>query len=121
MNNALQTLSRERLEAHAMQHFRNDVLDTILYNAPIDLADEAVEQVENTVLAQARELVSRLNDDYLRDQHYMDIMVSDAMSETRDLLRKAAARQAWINQQRTRTWTTMREVVEAGYIEANDR
>jgi uncharacterized protein (DUF1778 family) len=101
MNNALQTLSRERLEAHAMQQFRNDVLDAILYNAPGDLADEAVEQVENNVLAQAKEFISRLNDVYLRDEHYMNIMVGDATSETRDLLRKAAKRQAWISQRRT--------------------
>jgi hypothetical protein len=85
-----------------MQHFKNEVWDTVLHNDPGTLPESVIEAIEDRVLADAVELISRLNDDCLRDKKYMNIMIGDANSDTRNQLRKAAARQAWEKQRRTR-------------------
>ena len=100
MPHALQTDFRELHKLWAMQHFRNEVWNTILYHGPGTLPESAIEEIENNALADAEELVSRLSKENLRDRRYMNIMICDAISDTKDRLRKAVARQGWIMRQR---------------------
>lgn len=94
MIHALHTETRELLEAYALQHFRNEVWEAVLHNASFNLPDTTVVRIEQRVLADAQELISRLTAARLRDPRYMNIMITDAISQTKDLLRKAAAQQA---------------------------
>lgn len=81
-----------------MQHFRNEVSAAILLNAPCDLPEATIEEIEESVLADAKALTARLNLQRLRDSRFMNIMFNDAISETKHRLRKAAARQALANE-----------------------
>jgi len=102
MPHALQTDSRRLLEQWASQHFRNEVLDTILHNDPRTLPEATIQRIEQDVLAEAQDLVSTLPIDQLKNPRYMNIMIGDAISETKDRLRKAAAPAAWRTHQDSR-------------------
>lgn len=101
MPHALQTDSRRVLERWAMQSFRNEVWDTILHHAPATLSESTIQRIEIDVLADAQDLVVTLPFDRLKDHRCVNCMISETVSETKDRLRKAAARQAWHRQQKT--------------------
>lgn len=100
MPHALQTDSRRVLEVWAMQHFKNEVWETVLYHDPCILPESTIQRIEHDVLADAQDLVLTLPVDRLKDARYMNIMIGDAISETKDRLRKAAAREGWVRQRR---------------------
>lgn len=95
MPHALHSDHRPLLVRWAMQHFKNEVWDAILNNDPGTLPDSSIEQIERNVLADAQALVSALPTDRLKDRRYINCLISETVSEVKDRLRKAAARQVW--------------------------
>lgn len=102
MPHPLQSDSRRVLERWAMQYFRNEVWETVLFHDPGALPESAIHRIEHDVLADAQALVSTLPIDRLRDPRYMNIMIGDCISDVKDQLRKAAARERWQRQGRAR-------------------
>jgi hypothetical protein len=102
MPHSLQNDARRILERWAFQHFRNEVWETVLLHDPATLTEATIQRIEHDVLGDAQDLVLTLPVDRLRDPRYMNIMIGDAMSETKDRLRKAAAREGWERQRRAR-------------------
>jgi len=100
MPHALQTDARRVHERWAMQHFKSEVRETVLIHDPGVLPELTIQRIEHDVLGDALALVLTLPIDRLKDRRYMNIMIGDAISETKDRLRKAAARQEWEMQRR---------------------
>lgn len=100
MPHALQTDSRRLLERWAMQFFKSVVWDAILHHDPGTVPESTIQRIEHDVIADAQDLVLRLPLERLQDSRFMNIMIGDSMSDTRNRLRKAAARQAWERQRR---------------------
>ena len=95
MPHTLQTDSRRLLRRWAMQNFKNEVWGTILHLDPGTLPESIIQRIENEVLADALDLVLKLPIDRLKDHRYVNCMISESISEVKDRLRKAAARQGW--------------------------
>ncbi|MGJ5813696.1 hypothetical protein [Paludibaculum fermentans] len=85
-----------------MQHLRNEVWEAILHNDPGTLPESIIEEIENHILGDANELISRLSEDRLGDRSFMNIVICESLSDVKDRLRKAAARQGWQNHRRGR-------------------
>jgi len=98
MPHPLQSDSRPVLERWAMQHFKIEIWETVLFHDPGVLPETAIAAIENRVLADAKKLVSSLGEDRLRDPRDMNIMIGDAGGETMALLRKKASELAWKQQ-----------------------
>jgi hypothetical protein len=90
MPHPLQTDHRRVLERWAVQHFKNEVWDTVLFHDPGTLPESTIRRIEHDVLADAKYLILTLPVDRLKDARFMNIMIGDAISETKDRLRKAA-------------------------------
>jgi hypothetical protein len=87
MIRSLESDSRPVLEAYALQCFRNEIEDTILFHAPDHLTFEDCDDVEEDVLSGADRTVSLLPDELLRNRRYMNHLIENAAGETRRLLR----------------------------------
>jgi hypothetical protein len=103
MPHALQTDCRRVLERWAVQHFRTEVWETVLFHDPGTLPEPTIQRIEHDVLADAQDLVLTLPIDRLKDHRYVNCMISESISEVKDRLRKTAAHQAWETQRR-RQW-----------------
>jgi len=91
MPHGLETDHRRVLERWAMQHFKNEVWETVLFHDPGTLPESTIQAVENRVLADAKKLISRLDEDCLRKPDYMNFHIEDAIDQTKALLRKKVA------------------------------
>lgn len=87
MPHALQTDSLPVLRAWAIQHYRNDIQDTILHHAPDSYSWEECDKAEEFILAEAERVIANLTPDLLRSVRYMNCLIDDAVSDTRQLLR----------------------------------
>ena len=87
MPHALQTDSLPVLRKWAIQHYRNEIQDTILHDAPDSFSWEDCDEVEGLALAEARRVVATLTPDLLRNVRYINHLIDDTVGETIRLLR----------------------------------
>ena len=90
MPHALQTESLPVLKAWAVQHYRNEIQDTILHHAPDSFSWDDCDEVEGLSLAEAKRVVATLTPDLLRNVRYVNHLIADAVAETILLLRPPA-------------------------------
>jgi hypothetical protein len=70
------------LTAWALQHYRNEIQDTILHHAPDSFTWDECDEVEGLALAEAKRVVATLTPVLLRNVRYMNKLIDDAVAET---------------------------------------
>ncbi len=96
MPHALQTDDRTANENWAVQHFRNEVWETVRDHDPATLPETTIHRIEDDVLAEAQALVATLPMRCLKDRRYMNCMIYESIGEVKDQLRRAVAERAWM-------------------------
>lgn len=86
MPHALRTDSVPALKAWAVQHYRNEIQDTILHHAPDSFSWDDCDEVEELALAEAKRVIANLTPDLLCNVRYMNHLIADAADETTRLL-----------------------------------
>jgi len=93
MPHVLQTDSLPTLRAWAIQHYRNEIQDTILHHAPDSYSWEDCDEVEKIVLSHAKQTISTLTVEHLRCLSYMNCLIAEAAGETKRLMHSRPGKQ----------------------------